>query len=139
MDALSEAVSTIPCIYGAPRLYDHITFVIVLIHIVDSYARFFVPGIYYGIVYMVAIHTLATVRGEQSRVNVDDLARIFVYKRIWYLPQKAGQNDERWLVVLYLLYHQGLVKSGLINDKERYFLSFGNIQHTGCGFVAHYK
>ena len=114
--------------------------VILFVDEVDGDAAFPFAGLHHRAVHTVAIHALASVFGKQSRVDVDNTARISLNQRLRHAEQESGQDDE---IDAPLLHQAGqLLPPGKLLARER---QGGNVQvgrthkHVSVWFVRHDK
>lgn len=81
-----QCISRIIGQHRACSLKNGVAMVILLIHIVNSNATMFFFIVNYGLVHMVAVHTLASILWQQGRMNINDALRESPDKCLWNLP-----------------------------------------------------
>lgn len=72
MDTLGEGVGRIIGQHWTGSLTQDLAVVVLLIDKVDGDTTFLLSGCYHGFVYMMAVHALTTIFGQESGMDIDD-------------------------------------------------------------------
>ena len=75
-------------------LKDDCPLVVMIIHVMNRNTTFLFPGSDHRLVYFHAVHTLAPVRGQQGRMDINYPVWISVDDSIRHLPEKTRQHDQ---------------------------------------------